>query len=415
MEGGDLPNTRIVWFYPTSMSMNQLNIISNIWSQLYSDYIGPNASTLLYSIPESIAPYTYYQGKFGAGVNVLTIDIGGGTSDAYIVDNNAEPAFITSFRFAANSLFGDAFKKAGADTNGFVKKFKPMMEQVLNANGLAVVTNVLSDVERSKISADYISLLFTLKENSDVVLKGCQDNVDFMKMLQQEKGAKTLMLIFYAAIIYHMAVFMKAKINDGNSNVREPEFIAFSGNGSKLLNILGVDTPVGAAMLSEYTKKIFEKVLGIKYPAHGIKVVTDSLHPKEATSKGGLSLGAIPNPIEIRQMSATLLGTKDARFVGAELYSNLTDDDFEKVEDAVADFTEMFYELAKEMDLNDAFGVMDYANLSKYKQDFTSNTVNRTRNALNFYHKLNEPSPIENTLFFYPITQLLNELAPKVL
>lgn len=415
MEGGNLPSTRIVWFYPTSMSMNQLNIISNIWNQLYSYYIGPNANTLLSSIPESIAPYTYYQGKFGAGVNVLTIDIGGGTSDAYIVDNNAKPAFITSFRFAANSLFGDAFKRAGADTNGFVKKFKPMMEQALNANGLAVVTNVLSEVERSQISADYISLLFTLKENSDVILKGCQDNLDFMKMLQKEEGAKTLMLIFYAAIIYHMAVFIKAKINEGNSNVREPEFIAFSGNGSKLLNILGVDTPVGATMLSEYTKKMFEKVMDSDYPDHGIKVITDPLHPKEATSKGGLLLNTIPSPIQIRNMSATLLGTKDARFVGTEQYDNLTDDDFEKVKDAVNDFTQKFYELAQEMNLSDAFGIMTYADLLNYKQYFTSNTVNRTRNALNFYNKLNAKTPIENTLFFYPITQLLNELAPLVL
>ena len=221
--------------------------------------------------------------------------------------------------------------------------------------------------------------------------------------------------MFYSVIIYHMAIFIKAKINEGNDNIRVPEYIAFSGNGSKLLNILGVNTNVGKARLSEYTKKMFEKVMGAKYPDHEINVVTDSLHPKEATSKGGLSLNTIPTPIQIRQMSATLLGTKDARFVGTELYSNLTDADFENVKDAVADFTEKFYELAEDMNLNDAFGVMSYANLSKYKREFTSNTVNRTRNALNFYHKLNAPSPIENTLFFYPITQLLNELAPKML
>lgn len=71
--------------------------------------------------------------------------------------------------------------------------------------------------------------------------------------------------------------------------------------------------------------------------------------------------------------------------------------------------------MAEDINLNNAFGVMSYANLSKYKREFTYNTVNRTRNALNFYHKLNAPSPIENTLFFYPITQLLNELAPKML
>ena len=397
--------------------MSLLGKISDIWNQLYLDYIGPNAATLLSSIPESIAPYEYYHGMFGAGVNVLTIDIGGGTSDAYIVDNMAQPAFITSFRFAANSLFGDAFKIAGADTNGFVQKFKPMMEAALDANGLGVVKKVLSEVEHSKKSADYISLLFTLKENSDVILKGCQDNVDFMKMLQkdEEQGVKTLMLIFYAAIIYHMAVFIKAKINEGNKNIQVPEFVAFSGNGSKLLNILGVNTPVGKDMLSEYTKKMFEKVMGTNYPEHGLQVVTDSLHPKESTSKGGLLLNNIPTPIQIRQMSATLLGTKDARFVGTELYSNLMEDDFAKVKDAVADFTEKFYELAQEMNLNDAFSAIPYADLNKYKQDFTFNTVSRTRNALNFYHTLNAQTPIENTLFFYPITQLLNELAPKVL
>ena len=415
MEGGNLPATRIVWFYPTSMAMNKLTIISGIWESLYRDYIGPDGANLLVSIPESIAPYTYYKNKFGGGVNVLTVDIGGGTSDAYIVDNNAKPAFITSFRFAANSLFGDAFKKAGADTNGFVQKFKPMMEQVLNANALTVVTSVLADVESSQISSDYISLLFTLKENSDVVNKKCQENVDFMKMLKNEDGAKTLMLIFYSAIIYHMATFIKAKMSDPDTSVREPEYVAFSGNGSKLLSILGVDTNVGKQMLSEYTKRMFEKVMGHKYPEYGIKVITDSERPKEATSKGGLALTSVPGPIDIRRMSATLMGTSGDRFIEGEQYSDLGEKDWAGVKSVIFDFTEKFFELAKEMNVNDAFGVMPYSDIVKYKNDFTTNVENRIKNALNFYGKLNSDSPIENTLFFYPITQLLNELAPKIL
>lgn len=415
MEGGNLANTRIVWFYPTSMGINKLTIISGIWDSLYRDYIGPNGATLLVSIPESIAPYTYYKDKFGGGVNVLTIDIGGGTSDAYIVDNNAKPAFITSFRFAANSLFGDAFKKAGADTNGFVQKFKPMMEQVLNANALTVVTSVLADVENTKISSDYISMLFTLKENSDVVNRKCQDNVDFMKMLKNEAGAKTLMLIFYSAIIYHMATFIKAKMSDPETSVREPEYVAFSGNGSKLLNILGVDTPVGKQMLSEYTKRMFEKVMGHKYSEYEIKVVTDSERPKEATSKGGLALESIPSPMDIRRMSATLMGTSGERFIEGEQYSDLSDKDWASVKAVILDFTDKFFELAKEMNVNDAFGVMPYSDIVRYKNDFTTNVENRIKNALNFYGKLNSDAPIENTLFFYPITQLLNELAPKIL
>lgn len=415
MEGGNLEETRIVWFYPTSMGMNKLTMISGIWDSLYKEYIGPNGANLLVSIPESIAPYTYYKNKFGGGVNVLTVDIGGGTSDAYIVDNNAKPAFITSFRFAANSLFGDAFKKSGAETNGFVQKFKPMMEQVLNANALTVVTSVLADVESTQISSDYISLLFALKENSDVINKKCQENVDFMKMLKNEEGAKTLMLIFYAAIIYHLATFIKAKMSDPELSVREPEYIAFSGNGSKLLSILGVETNVGKQMLSEYTKRMFEKVIGHKYPEYGIRVITDSEHPKEATSKGGLALNPIPSPMDIRKMSAILMGTSGERFISGEQYSDLGDKEWIGVKSVIVDFTEKFFELAREMNVNDAFGVMPYSDIVKYKNDFTLNVENRIKNALNFYGKLNSDSPIENTLFFYPITQLLNELAPKIL
>lgn len=413
MEGGNLPATRIVWFYPTSMAMNKLTIISGIWESLYNEYIGPDSGNLLISIPESIAPYTYYKNKFGGGVNVLTIDIGGGTTDAYIVDSNAKPAYITSFRFAANSLFGDAFKKAGAETNGFVQKFKPMMEQILNANSLTVVTSVLEDIEKTQISSDYISLLFTLKENRDVINKKCQDNVDFMKMLKKEEGAKTLMLIFYSAIIYHMATFIKAKMV--GTDVREPEYIAFSGNGSKLLSMLGVETNVGRQMLSDYTKLLFEKVLGKKYPDYGIKIVTDADKPKEATSKGGLLLKNIPSPMDIRRMSATLLGTSETRFIDGEQYSDLTSKDWNDVKNVIEDFTNKFFELSKEMNVNDAFGAMPYSDIVKYRKDFTVNVENRIKNALNFYEKLNSDTPVENTLFFYPITQLLNELAPKIL
>ncbi len=415
MEGGDLASTHIVWFYPISMSINRLGDISNIWAELYQTYFGPDVANRLVSIPESIAPYTYYAGRFGGGLNVLTIDIGGGTTDAYIVDNNAKPAFITSFRFAANSLFGDAFKKEGADSNGFVQKFKPLMKGVVDANQLGIVTRVLDDVENTKVSSDYISLLFTLKDNSDVVTKGCQDNVDFMKMLKNENGAKTLMLIFYSAIIYYMATFIKA-MSKNNTNIREPQYLAFSGNGSKLLNILGVDSNIGQQMLSRYTKRMFEKIFERAYPDYGLTVVTDSERPKEATSKGGLALKNIPDPMRIKDMSATLLGTSDLRCIqNGEQYCQLTDQDWNGVNEEIADFTDKFFDLAKEIDIKNAFGALPYADIVKYKHMFTANVQNKIRNALNFYGKLNAESPIEDTLFFYPITQLLNELAPKIL
>ena len=414
MEGGDLAQTKIRWFYPTSMPAATIANISNIWSRLYKRYFGSNGITNLETMPESIAPYQYYQNTFGAGVDVLTVDIGGGTSDAYIVDSNGKPAFITSFRFAANSLLGDGFVANGLANNGFVSKFRPVINNILQSNNLGNLYAILQNTAQSGISADYISLLFGLKDNADVIDARCQDKVDFLRMLQSSDGAKTLVLIFYTAIIYHLASFIKAKKLAGAS-IQEPAVLAFSGNGSKLLQVLGVATPVGKQMLSAYTKAIFEKVNGHKYTHFDFKIVIDPDKPKEATCKGGLLINRIPSLPEIQAMTDTLMGTSDKEFLSGKKYQDISKEDWDGLQASIDDFTRVFFELAREQKIQATFGTVSYTKLEDNRQLFASGVKLRTSNALTFLGLLGSPNPIEDTLFFYPITEMLNLLAPKLL
>lgn len=417
MEGGDLSQTKIRWFYPTSMPISTVTVLSNTWTQLYTEYFGPNAANNVKEVPESIAPYRYYQNNFGAGVDVMTVDIGGGTSDAYIVDSNGQPACITSFRFAANSLLGDGFVAAGLDNNGFVSKYRTKFNNILDDNGLNNLVSILEDVAATGVSADYISLLFGLKDNTDVIRTNCQDKVNFIQMLQQSPGAKTLVLLFYTAIVYHLATFIKAKKAKG-LNIQEPAVLAFSGNGSKLLQILGVDTSVGKGMLEDFTKAIFEKVNGCQYAHHNFRIVLDPDKPKEATCKGGLLITdhQVPNPQTVKNMKDTLLGTSSDRFItGNDTYDNLCDEDWRGLENVVTDFKNVFFELAKEKDIENTFGAVSLTKLEENEGYFASDIKTRTSDALNFMELLNTKKPIEDALFFYPVTAMLNILANKLL
>lgn len=414
MEGGDLVNTKITWFYPTSMPTATVTRISDIWTRLYKRHIGSNSENNLKELPESMAPYQYYMHTFGAGVDVLTVDIGGGTSDAFLIDSNANPAYITSFRFAANSLLGDGFVAQGLANNGFVRKYKPIITDVLRANNLGNIVSILEDIEESGVSADYISMLFGLKNNPDVINAKCADKLDFNQMLKDSPGAKTLVLIFYSAIIYHLATFIKAKQLKGE-DVQEPACLAFSGNGSKLLQVLGVESNIGRSTLATFTKAIFEKVMGRKYKHSEFNLIIDAQHPKEATCKGGLKIAQIPTVQEAKRLTDTLLGTSVSEFTNGRKYNELTSVEWDGLSNTIKDFTKIFFELASEQNIHDNFATITMTELEKHKDLFANDAKVRTTNALTFMKLLNSPDPIEDPLFFHPITGLLNELARRIL
>lgn len=416
-DGGDLAQTNLKWFYPTSMPTTQVASLQTIWGNLYTTYFG-NPTGKITSIPESVAPYHYYKAGLGMATDVLTVDIGGGTSDAVVVGTNQQVSSITSFRFAANALFGDGFKKQYCKNanNAFVNKFQNDIEQKLDANGLGNITQVLKEMKETQYSTDVISYFFSLKDNAEIKAKNI--SIDFNDMLRQNQGACTLALLFYTSIVYHMAQYINGRKAAGE-NVREPACIAFSGNGSKILQILGINTAAGKDALTEYTKAVFCKVMGCTYENHSLILHIDAQRPKEATSAGGLQITPADGytPSFISKNKHTLLNGKNTRFATVDdTYDKLTGAHFKELEEDIKNFTKIFFELAKEQDAENNFGCLPLNDLRSHERMFTNDIDTITRNALSFYGI--QPgvttSAVDSPLFFYKITSLINELAAKI-
>ena len=84
-----------------------------------------------------MAPYYYHKARNGATSTVVSVDIGGGTTDVLIV-NKGTPLHLTSFRFAANTIFGDGYSY-DSTSNGFVNHYKETIMNQFDTNNLGVL------------------------------------------------------------------------------------------------------------------------------------------------------------------------------------------------------------------------------------------------------------------------------------
>jgi hypothetical protein len=274
---GRLEKTKIRWFYPVSMERGRYNHLKSAWEKAYETYFGGDKENII-PITESIAPFEYYKRDNDAN-SLVTIDIGGGTTDIVISVNGSEKVdFITSFRFAANALFGDGYAENSRTKNGIVRQFATGIKEELKTkiNENDDLFRIFDDLE-NKSSADMASFLFSLRHNKKVREAGenLAENVNLEQKLLDDETQKITFIIFYSAIIYHLALLMKAQ------KLQMPDKIVFSGNGSKVIHFFTSDTDV----LRDYTKLIFEKTYGSCCPGN-LEIIRQE-NPKEATCKGG--------------------------------------------------------------------------------------------------------------------------------
>ena len=113
---GRIAKTKITWFYPNSMSPRRLSQLREAWNSAYSRMFDTNGITR--NISESVAPIQYYFRRYATATNLINVDIGGGTTDIAF-SSNGKVNYITSFKFAANSLFEDSFSDLNPN-NGIV-------------------------------------------------------------------------------------------------------------------------------------------------------------------------------------------------------------------------------------------------------------------------------------------------------
>ena len=403
---GSLSHTKIVWFYPISMVENRYNSFSDVWNKAYEKYFGGDKRNVI-PMTESVAPYEHYRSAQANVGNIVTIDIGGGTTDI-VLAKDGNVTNITSFHFAADSVFGDPYisNRSASSVNKLLEQYENTIKAVLEDNSLSDLLEILEQHKKSRISSNIASFYFSLKDNNEIVAKRLSDNVDFNNMLLLDSKYKIVFIIFYSAIIYHLAHIMKAK------SLEMPRHIAFSGNGSKVIRILTSSD----STLEKFTKKIFEKVYGEKYPIDGLTILQNENNPKEVTCKGGLS-----NPIyqEYEDMASMKMVYKAVQdngeaFVNSETYGQIDENYIQRTVDQAKDFVSFVIELNREFSYKNNFDSSEDS-LDIAKRECMRDLVTFTKNGLEIKRQeVSDNDVIEETMFFYPLNGMLNALISAI-
>jgi hypothetical protein len=402
-ENGDLSKTTLRWFYPASMTPARIGQLRKVWKELFTQHI-TSETTNLQEVSESVAPFYHYKdsGKTSAANRpAINIDIGGGTTDVVIYENS-EPTLLTSFRFAGNALYGDAFSINGAaNSHGIVQKFKAAIEQKLRANNLNLLVENHESALNGNHSEEVISFWFSLIKDKAVKDKKV---LNFGDMLADDEDLKIVFVLFYIAIIYHVASLMKAR------GTEAPIGVTFSGTGSKVLHIISDDT----ALLRKLTQLIFEKVYEMPYASNErMMLYTDSETPKEATCKGAL----IMSDTQIATSPEPVVYTGS---VESLTYARLADRDVAKlVEQEVLTFYDFFLSLNSTFNFADNL-LVSARGLSTAKEFLKLNLMEDLK--MGIESKRNERQndtdqadrPLEEPLFFYPIIGAINRLTAEL-
>lgn len=405
MNNGDLSATRLVWFYPTSMVAQMVGEFSKIWKDVFNKYFDGAAPDQLQYMPEAIAPLPAF--KTGAS-SAITIDVGGGTSDFLFAEGKSIKC-ISSARFASNSLFGS---NSAFDTgdNGFIRYFKPQYEAVSDSQDYQMV---IEDISKGKnASANLASFFFSIADNTIIADGSIRRQNDFKKKLSDSKECNIVILIYYMAIVYYAAQVTRMH------QLKEPRFMGFSGNGSKIFNIF-LENDASRKCLIGMTQKIFEHVLGHNYDADGLSLLMpqgDS--PKAATAKGGIVLVS-DNRGDLADMdydyvaehATTWIGTNEDNAIKS--YNDVDDGYEQEVATHVKDFVTLCHKVLAQCKANKYINLPDDMDkvfeLSAFKRDIQKYVKDGC--AL-----INNPKyEVSSSLFFLPVEGILHKLTNELL
>lgn len=394
INNGRLSDTKLIWFYPTSMQESRVATLKQLWQNTVKTYF-PSGITV-FSMPESMAPFYYY--KFsniipgGNHTPAVSIDIGGGTTDVVIFKNNA-PLFLTSFKFAANTIFGDAFLSLRKDDLGMLGKHLPHFKKELGANNrYKKVLTALEQVCMRGKSADINAFLFSLENNPKI---DSSSLFSYDMLLNNDEELKIVFLYFYSAIIYHVAAWMKA------CGVEMPTYVFMSGTGSKVLNILSPEKNFIEQLATKIFAKVYESAAQEK-----IKIITDSKIPKEATSKGGLlSMGQTAD-FDLEAVKRVLNYNENGAFVDKLRYDKVNDAIKTAAVKAVEHFNDIFVHLNDDGFFFDKFSVSTRS-FNYFKQHADDSLADYLADGIQFNMNLNadedKDKVLEESLFFLPL------------
>lgn len=402
---GNLSETKLVWFYPSSMKPARKISLENTWNELFQEYFNP--TSLPIGITESLAPFYYFKGTNklhgGAYKPVVSIDIGGGTTDIVVFKSN-KPLILTSFKFAANTIFGDGYSEYGAaNSNGLIAKYFGHYENLLSTNKLYDLSKVLSSIKDKNKTEDINAFFFSIENNPKIHDKKL---FSYNSLLSNDEDLKIIFLYFYAAIIYNIAQIMFLK------NVELPKHIIFSGTGSKILNIITTDFKT----LSNLTKRVFESVYSTKFDKDDLTIEMEKKMPKEVTCKGGLMSEPNDLAIDIKEIKYVLT-CLESKGTSILKYNNLDDNVKKSIIEYVEKFNSFFLELNKQFNFADNFSVSQKS-LDIFKNEVVKHLRDYLEEGIEYNRKLDEAAvddkEIEETLFYYPLIGAINNLITQL-
>ena len=399
-EGGSLSQTQIKWFYPISMSNNKRGLFQRVWESAYQKFFNPTGEPI--AITESIAPYSYFQKTRADVTNIVTIDIGGGTTDIVVADTN-DVKLVTSMRFAADAIFGNSLVSVqDGPLNGIIKQFKD--EFINNLSGMEDLQKMLKEKTENNMgnSSEVASFLFSLEENDLVKQNHLQDKLNFNEVLMKDNSQKIVFYIFFTAIMYHIAHLMKAK------SLTAPTNIAFSGNGSKVISVL--------SSVKESLELLTTKIFSLVYNSDikNINLIINSKNPKEATCKGGLFLTQVPS--DVSNVKSVLLGANKTTLVDNQKYGEVSTyyDDIVKEVKSFMDFIAL--RIPRTLSLNGEFGIEQKSiqlAVSCFNKDLRT-YIEKGVNLKLESKDVGKDDVVEETLFFYPIIGVINDLSEQI-
>jgi hypothetical protein len=398
---GDLSKTRIIWLYPASMNRSRRDMLADIWKRNTRKYL-PSVTRPPQAMSESIAPYYYFRSSQDASSYdqpAVSIDIGGETTDVVFFRNN-KPVMMTSFRFAGNVLFSSA-GNVTADNNGFVKAFQKIIDGHIKNSDSADLAKVFDDIKNSRNARDVVNFFFSLENNIKIREKS---NISFLAMLQDSKEFRIVFLLFYTAIMYHVATIFRQR------EFELPRHISFSGTASRLLKIITTSNDT----LTDYTVRLFELVCGRDYHSDGLTIHRDEMNPKEVTCKGALIENReFTDAAAIRYIHYGVNGLSYPK--DKILYRDIDDNMKNLVIDGYERFLEFFGELARGIGLSDTFDIPDNTidrHLSELGRDVKN--LLSARIAETFDNDESDEQLLEESLFFLPLAGTIRKLISNI-
>ena len=398
MNNGNISSTKIVWFYPTSMSSHQQNSLEEKWRKNISTYFGNEAKVV--KVCESLAPFYYYTSEIGIAPAltkpVVSIDLGGGTTDVVIFENN-KAKILSSFKFAGNSIFGDDYGRT-YNINGFVDKYFNKYIELLKINDCNNELAALNQIKENGSSVDIINALFRLQTSTALIAKNKIFNL--IDDLKRDDELKIIFLIFNGAISYHIAKMMKS------CDLKSPSDLIFSGTASKLISIL--DSSSNSNTFSKFVNQVFSYF----FDDNNVKVILPN-NPKELTCKGGLYMDTNnlvePESIKAIYTSNEIL-TKDNYLSYSEIDETFIYETIKEFKQFIHDF----FEINNKLSFEENFGINNDV-IEFSKEYILENFENSLRRSLSEKQsELGNSFPthkIAETLFFYPLMGVLSGLA----